>query len=177
MRIIAGLLRGRQFKSPPGRRSHPMSEKMRGALFNVLGDIAGLRVLDAYSGSGAVSFEAASRGAKHVWAIEKSVLAYRTIKKNIESLNLEGIVRVSRANASTWSSNNTGLQFDIVVCDPPYDAIRTDSLSTLTNHVSPNGVFVLSWPGSEEAPVLANLAQIKLNHFGDSQLVFYKKTG
>ena len=85
MRVIAGRLRGRQFKSPPGRRSHPMSEKMRGALFNVLGDIEGLTLLDAFSGSGAISFEAISRGARSVQAVEKAVLAYRTICKNIEA--------------------------------------------------------------------------------------------
>ena len=58
MRVIAGFLGGRVFESPHGHRTHPMSEKMRGAIFGVLGDIKQLRVLDVFSGSGAVSIDA-----------------------------------------------------------------------------------------------------------------------
>jgi 16S rRNA (guanine(966)-N(2))-methyltransferase RsmD len=70
MRIIAGTLGGRTFESPHGRRTHPMSDKVRGSLFNTLGDIDGLTILDAFAGSGALAFEAISRGAEHVLAIE-----------------------------------------------------------------------------------------------------------
>ena len=62
MRIIAGSLGGRVFKAPSGHRTHPMSEKIRGAIFNALGDISDLTVLDAFTGSGALCFEAVSRG-------------------------------------------------------------------------------------------------------------------
>lgn len=173
MRIIAGQLRGRQFKSPPGRRSHPMSEKMRGALFNVLGDINGLRVLDAYAGSGAVSFEAVSRGAGPVQAVEKSVLAYRTIKKNIADLSLEEKIKSSRANVSSWSDNNESL-FDVIIADPPYDDIRFNVLSKLVRHLQPGGIFVLSWPGSEEVEAIAGLKIVKQADYGDSKLVFFR---
>ena len=70
MRIIAGDLKGREFKSPRGRTTRPMSEKTRGALFNTLGDIEGLSVLDGFAGSGALVFEAISRGAVSALAIE-----------------------------------------------------------------------------------------------------------
>jgi 16S rRNA (guanine966-N2)-methyltransferase len=76
VRIIAGSLKGRTFSEPHGHRTHPMSEKVRGALFNALGDIEGLTFLDAFAGSGALSFEAASRGAKSVIAIDKDGPAY-----------------------------------------------------------------------------------------------------
>jgi 16S rRNA (guanine966-N2)-methyltransferase len=58
MRIIAGELKGRNIQEPYGHRTHPMSEKVRGAVFNALGDIEGLAVLDAFAGTGALSFEA-----------------------------------------------------------------------------------------------------------------------
>lgn len=175
MRVIAGQLRGRQFKSPPGRRSHPMSEKMRGALFNSLGDINGLRLLDAYAGSGAMSFEAISRGAEFVQAVEKSVLAYRAIKKNIDSLDLEDRVKATRANVSTWSDNNPDLIFDVVICDPPYDDLRPNILAKLTRHLLADGIYVLSWPGSEEAEAIDGLKIIKQADYGDSKLVFLRK--
>ena len=73
MRIISGVLGGRVFKAPNGNKTHPMSEKIRGAMFNSLGDISGLTVLDAFSGSGAVAIEAFSRGAEHVVAVDSSL--------------------------------------------------------------------------------------------------------
>lgn len=175
MRVISGQLRGRQFKSPAGRRSHPMSEKMRGALFNSLGDITGLTVLDAYAGSGAISFEALSRGAERAIAIDKSVLAYRVIKKNIEALDLEEQVKATRANISTWSDNNDELEFDVVICDPPYDDIRPNIIEKLIRHLVRGGTFVLSWPGSEEAEAMPGLKIIKIADYGDSKLVFFRK--
>lgn len=174
MRVISGSLRGRQFKSPPGHRSHPMSEKMRGALFNALGDIAGLRVLDAYAGSGALSYEAYSRGAKEVIAIEKSVLAHRTIKRNLEELAIPSI-KATRANITTWSDNNPELTFDIVMADPPYNDIRPDALVKLTRHLNPDGIYVLSWPGSEEPIEITGCTIVKHLHYGDSSLVFYQR--
>lgn len=176
MRIISGNLKGRQFKSPPGRRTHPMSEKMRGALFNALGDITNLTVLDAYAGSGAVAFEAISRGAQYVTAVEKSVLAYKTVVNSSKELNVEDEIKVTRANISTWSDNNVDLTFDIVHCDPPYDDIRPNVLNKLIRNVNYGGLFVISWPGGEELEEFAGLKIVKNNNFGDSQLVFYKKT-
>jgi 16S rRNA (guanine966-N2)-methyltransferase len=176
MRIIAGQLRGRQFKSPRSHRSHPMSEKMRGALFNVLGDINGLTVLDAYAGSGAVSYEAISRGAAHATAIDKSVRAYRAIKKNLEELDLTEAVKATRANVSTWSDNNDELMFDIVVCDPAYDDIRPAVLEKLVRHLKAGGIYVLSWPGSEEAEDIKGMKIIKQSDYGDSKLIFFTKT-
>jgi 16S rRNA (guanine966-N2)-methyltransferase len=70
MRIIAGTLKNREFKSPHGHKTHPMSDKVRGSLFNVLGDIEGLTFLDAFTGSGALAVEAASRGAASVIAVD-----------------------------------------------------------------------------------------------------------
>ena len=89
MRVIAGTLGGRNFSSPHTRRTHPMSEKARGALFNALGDIHGLSVLDAFAGSGACSIEAVSRGVQtKSMAIDIDPEAVKTIAENIRSLDL-----------------------------------------------------------------------------------------
>src|ERR1019366_3014872 len=106
MRIIAGKFGGRVIESPKARRTHPMSEKARGGLFNMLGELDGLSVLDAFAGSGALSLEAVSRGAKHVTAIDIDKKAQVAIKKNIQTLDADGFVKPILAGAGSWSDNN-----------------------------------------------------------------------
>jgi len=175
MRIIAGTLKGRQFDAPHGQRTHPMSEKARGGLFSILGDINGLAVLDAFAGSGALSFEAISRGASKAVAIDIDKSANSTIVKGIASLGLQGRMKAIRANASGWSDNNTEIQFDIVFAAPPYDDVQPQLVQKLTKHVKPSGLYILDWPSQMEAPELDGLELIKQQNYGDAQLVFYRK--
>jgi len=175
MRIIAGELGGRNFDSPHGNRTHPMSDKMRGALFNALGDIHRLTVLDVFSGSGAISFEALSRGAVHATAVEIDKEAYRTIRQNSELLGVTDRIDIVMARASGWSLRRQHLLFDIIICDPPYDNLQIPALQKLCRHMKASSIFVLSWPGKEDLPLLPALKVIKQNQHGDGQLIFYKK--
>jgi 16S rRNA (guanine966-N2)-methyltransferase len=175
MRIIAGSLKGRAFDSPGGHRTHPMSDKIRGALFNVLGDVQGLTVLDAFAGSGALSFEAVSRGATSALALELDKDAFRTVADNITQLGLKDRINVLRKNVKGWSRNNPQLQFDIVLADPPYDDIRPDLLQNLVQQVKEGGLMVISWPGKEPARKFEGLVQLSANKYGDAQLVFYRR--
>lgn len=175
MRVIAGRLGGRNFESPKTHRTHPMSDKVRGALFNALGDLTGLTVLDAFAGSGACSIEAISRGAASVLAIDIDVEAVKTIAENLRQLGLEGVITLRRKNISGWSRNNQTSQFDVVLADPPYDDIRPDVLERLSAHVTPGGLYVLSWPGNEAVREFKGLEMISHKTYGDAQLVFYRK--
>jgi 16S rRNA (guanine966-N2)-methyltransferase len=176
MRIIAGSLKGQQFQAPHGHRTHPMSDKMRGALFNVLGDIEGLTFLDAYAGSGGLAFEAISRGAKEVVAVDKDSSAQKTISINVKDLRLDKKIKVIKANIAGWSIHNMEKKFDIVLMDPPYEEINSSHLQKLINrHVKKSGLAVLSFPGHEKVPEF-DLAETVLNkNYGDGQLVFYRK--
>jgi 16S rRNA (guanine966-N2)-methyltransferase len=175
MRIIAGRLGGRTFDSPSGHRTHPMSEKARGAIFNALGELSGLTVLDAFAGSGALAYEAISRGADSALAIDVDKYAYEAIQTNIKTLGLEEHVIPMRKNISGWSRNNRDKKFDVVLVDPPYTDIRPDVIERLAEHVKPGGIFVLSWPGSEKIRDIENLEQLSHKDYGDIQLVFYRK--
>lgn len=175
MRIIAGGLKGREFKSPRGNKTHPMSDKVRGALFNVLGDISGLSFLDAFAGSGALSFEAVSRGAASAIAIDNDKNAAKTVAENIKALGLENVKSI-QAGASSWSENNQDKQFDIVLLDPPYDDLQINLLEKLADrHVKPDGLAVLSFAGKIEPPDLG-IEVVANKNYGDSQLIFYRKT-
>ncbi|MBP9761844.1 RsmD family RNA methyltransferase [Candidatus Saccharibacteria bacterium] len=175
MRVIAGSLGGRVFASPKGNRTHPMSEKARGAIFNALGDVTELSFLDAYAGSGALAIEAVSRGAKSVLAIDNDVDAAKTIAQNIQTLGVSDKVEVLLKNISGWSRNHQTVQFDIVLADPPYTDIRPNVLERLAVHVRRGGLLVLSWPGGERVRDFSGLAQVSRKPLGDIQLVFYRK--
>jgi 16S rRNA (guanine(966)-N(2))-methyltransferase RsmD len=174
MRIIAGWLGGRTFESPGGHRTHPMSDKARGAIFGVLGDIKGLTVLDAFAGSGALAFEAISRGAKHATAIEVDKAAHAVIEKNIRSLGLEDRVKAIRAFANAWSTRHQAEHFDLIFLDPPYDNIPWRDLKVLPRHLAADGTLVLSWPGRVEHLHFDGLREVKAKDYGDAHLVFYQ---
>jgi len=174
MRIIAGRLGGRIFDSPPGQRTHPMSDKMRGALFNALGTMDGLTVLDAFAGSGALSFEAISRGADKAVAIDIDKGAIDTVLRSAHGLGIGDRVKASRVGLSSWLETYKAEQFDIVLADPPYDDLQIRTLQKLVARLAPKGIFVLSWPGKQKAPDFENLELLQQNGHGDSQLLFYR---
>lgn len=176
MRIIAGSLSGRIFDAPPGHRTHPMSERIRGALFNALGDISGLTVLDAYAGSGALAFEAVSRGAESALCLDVDKSAAQTISSNIHKLGLIDKISVTKAAATAWSKRHPTQQFDIVLLDPPYSQVEPKDLLQLSGHAKTGGIIVLSLPpdnGFAYAPSRQELISSK--NYGDASLYFYRQ--
>lgn len=177
MRIIAGALKGRQFDSPRTERTHPMSEKARGALFNVLGDIQGLTVLDAFAGSGALSFEAVSRGAAAVTAIDSDKQAQKVIAQNIRALHVARHATLINAATNAWLATSPSAEFDIILCDPPYNDTQEALIGRLGERVKPGGLLVLSWPAEQSPPQFAGLTLLNTRTHGDAQLVFYRRLG
>lgn len=149
---------------------------MRGALFNVLGDISDLTIFDAYGGSGAIAFEAVSRGAKNAFITEIDPIVAKTITANIKSLGLKDTVRLVRANAASYSINHPYEHFNIVICDPPYDDIHPTQIIQLGNNVSKDGLLVISKPTGSADFDLDGLELISKKNYGDGTLVFYRKS-
>jgi 16S rRNA (guanine966-N2)-methyltransferase len=176
MRIVAGTLRGKQFQEMHKHRMHPMGEKIRGALFNILGDIEDLTFLDAFAGSGALSLEAVSRGAKSSVAIEKDRAAHALIDRNVIDLRIDKKVDVVRANTAGWSIHNMEKKFDIVLLDPPFSDMQVNLLHKLVKrHVKAGGLAVLSAPAKFDLPEFEETKVIVQKSYGDAQLVFYHK--
>jgi 16S rRNA (guanine966-N2)-methyltransferase len=121
LRIVAGTCGGRRIETPPGRSTRPTSDRVREALFSILGPAAveGADVLDLFAGSGALGIEALSRGAASATFVESDARAAATIRRNLDSLGLEG--RVHKRDAFAWlAAADDG--FDLVFADPPYSS-------------------------------------------------------
>lgn len=128
MRIVGGRWRGRALtsvgKGDAGAHLRPTTDRVRESLFNVLehGDypsLEGARVLDLFAGTGALGFEALSRGADHLFFVENGAVAGRLISKNCDILQCHSEVDVLRADAGRLRANK-GAAFDMVFADPPY---------------------------------------------------------
>jgi 16S rRNA (guanine966-N2)-methyltransferase len=118
LRVVAGEFKGRRLAAPRGARTRPTADRVREALFSMLGDVGGARVLDLYAGSGALGIEALSRGAASAVFVERDAQAVAAIERNLEPLDVEA--SVARADVARWLTRAEG-RFDLVFCDPPYD--------------------------------------------------------
>ena len=174
IRIIAGKFGGRSIAAPQSNRTHPMGERIRGSLFNILGDLSGYTVLDAFAGSGALGLEALSRGAEFVTFIEKDKLAYDTIVKNTISLDVEDRVQTVHATIAKWDETVQSQQFDLILADPPYHDLQLSTVSRLTKYLKPNGLMVLSYPGRESASTVNGVVVVDNRSYGDAALAFYR---
>ncbi len=128
MRITGGSCRGRVLKTLSGKEIRPTSDKVREALFNILGPrAAGAAVLDLFAGSGSLGLEALSRGAKRATFVEKDRRALAVIRQNVEKLNFEDRARLERFDVLSGSARLRRLDgpFDIVFLDPPYQLTKT----------------------------------------------------
>ena len=146
LRIIAGRLKSRLLKMPQYHQAHPMSDRGRMALFNILGDLTDTElVLDAYAGSGSLAFEALSRGAQRAVIIEINRRIYPQLVENVRLLGLKERVQVYRANNTTCLAN-LNLEFDLIFLDPPYPEIKAENLLKISRFLKKDGRLVLSYP-------------------------------
>ncbi|HTN22898.1 MAG TPA: 16S rRNA (guanine(966)-N(2))-methyltransferase RsmD [Solirubrobacteraceae bacterium] len=121
MRVVAGLYGGRRLVAPAGSATRPTSDRVREALFSVLGaSVQGARVLDLYAGSGALGIEALSRGAAAAVFVDHAPKAIAAIRANLEALGIEAPVHRMAARAALRPPPTAAAAYDLVFLDPPY---------------------------------------------------------
>ena len=120
MRVVAGRYKGRRLHAPPGRATRPTADRVREALFQLLGPLDGLRVLDLFAGSGALAIEALSRGAAHAVLVDSDPRAIAAARRNLEAI--QAPADVHRRDALAFLRDYTGAAFDLVLLDPPYSS-------------------------------------------------------
>lgn len=147
MRIIGGKLKRAAIKAPKGPNVRPTTDRVREALFNVLvarSSIEGTHALDLFAGTGAVGFEALSRGAAHVVFVEADASVLRVAKENASALGVQTSCNFVRSDALQWLNKTHVRKFDLIFADPPYDLDKLPELPTFARaHLTQNGLFVL----------------------------------
>jgi 16S rRNA (guanine966-N2)-methyltransferase len=121
VRIVAGRWRSRRLETPPGAATRPTSDRVREALFSILGPrVEGARVLDLFAGSGALGLEALSRGAATATFVDSAPAAIAAVRANLRALGAEADVRRADALRFLRAAAGQAAHYDLVLLDPPY---------------------------------------------------------
>ncbi len=168
MRIVAGTHRGRRLVAPPGRDTRPTSDRVREAVFSILGPLEGAAVLDLFAGSGALGLEALSRGAARVTFVERAPAALKAIAANVAALGVDADVRARDVRAFVRDASAAGGPYDLVFLDPPYrDAAGLGPALELAPLLAAGGRAV-SESDRREPLALAGLAVTDERRYGDT---------
>ena len=175
MRIISGTRRGARIAAPKGVATRPTGDRVREAVFDLIGPVDGAAVLDLFAGSGALGLEALSRGAARAVFVEADRAACKTIAANLEKLALTG-ARVVRDDAvrALRAEIGGGRLYDLVLCDPPYGtfaSMQTALADLLPRVLAPDGLLVVE-TGAKEEPELP-LRLVTSRRYGTARVTLY----
>ena len=181
MRVVAGRLGGRQLRAPRGRETRPTSDRVREALFAMLGPVDDLRVLDLFAGSGALAIEALSRGAATATLVERDPRAVAVIRGNLAALDLgpeRARVVHAPARVALRDASAAGEAYDLVLLDPPYRdaAVLGRELSRgLLAVLAPDARVVAE--SDRRAPLELGLPLVRERRYGDTLIRIHAPHG
>ena len=175
MRVVAGEHRGQRLAPPRRAGTRPTADRVREALFSVLGPVDDLRVLDLYAGSGALGIEALSRGAAEATFVDSDPAAARAVRSNLERIGIEG-GRVFRADALSFlrGAARHGDRWDLVLLDPPYKLAPRlgPALGPLLVSVAAPAARIVC-ESSVKQPLRLDLPLIDERRYGDTAMLLY----
>ena len=174
MRVIAGSHRGARLVAPRGRDVRPTSDRVREAVFSILGSLEGLKVLDLFAGSGAIGIEALSRGAAEATFVDDAPAAIEAIKANLERLQLSATVRRGDALMFVERARARAPQYDLVFVDPPYRhaGVLGGLLSSSLPPVLAPSARVLT-ESDRRAPLTLDFPLLDERRYGDTLIRIY----
>jgi len=178
MRVTGGMVKGRRLASIQGQDIRPTSDKVREAIFNLIGqDVSETKVLDLFAGTGSLGIEALSRGAQRALFIDNSEKAVRLIRENLDRCGLGGrgfVVRKDLNKGLPWGSPLLREKMDLVFMDPPYrKGMITPLLEALLDRqvLSPLPVVVAETSKTESLPHrVGKLRLVKERRYGDTRI-------
>lgn len=184
MRVIAGTAKGRKLKAVPSEDTRPITDRTKEALFSILGSwIIEGRVLDLFSGTGAVGIEALSRGAAHATFVEKSQAATRIIGENLRTTGLAARALVKRTDVFNFLDQSPphDQAYDLIYIAPPqYQQLWRKTLQKIDRQVdqwllADGAVVVQIHPVEYEEVPLQNLVLYDQRKYGSTLLCFYQR--
>ena len=183
LRVIAGELRGRRLRVPPGGSVRPTSERVREAVFSTLGDLRGCSVLDLFAGSGSLGIEALSRGASTAVFVERDERTAGILRRNLRDLGLEGRARVLRCpvGSALAALAREGRRFERVFVDPPYGRPVSELEALLAaigrDLLAEAGVVVVEGDRRDPVASPAGLEPVRERTYGDTRIVWLSPVG
>ena len=169
LRIIAGEFKGRRLKVPSGRTVRPTGERVREAWFSILQQfIPGARVLDLFAGSGALGFEALSRGAVSVDFVETQRFSLAALHANAETLKVEDRVTIHRVDAVRFAERLQPGQYDVAFADPPYATDSAERLAAVFRAIPFATVFAIEHEANRE------VGSDDTRRYGDTAVTFLR---
>ena len=180
MRIVGGQWGGRRLTVPRGEATRPTSDRVREALFSILGDLRTVRVLDLCAGTGAVGLEALSRGAAHATFVEKNSAALKALNSNVAALSVPIdqflLYRLDLRRAAIRLQGPYGF----IYVDPPYDLVNDLTpliFAVVQDNLSVDGVAVIEHRRRDPAPdPPTGLIRDDVRLYGDTALAFYRQS-
>jgi 16S rRNA (guanine966-N2)-methyltransferase len=180
MRVIAGTLRGRRLSAPKGReRTRPTSDRVREAVFAMLGDVGGASVLDLFAGTGALGIEALSRGAERAVFVERERAALQALRANLDDLGLaapRAELRAGEALAALRGARKRGETYDLVFVDPPYglaSELQGPLSATLPGALEPQARVVAESDRRSPLTLAPALGLLRERRYGDTLIAIY----
>lgn len=173
MRVVAGEWRGRRLRFPRGRATRPTADRVREALFSMLGDVSGARVLDLFAGSGALGIEALSRGAGSAVFVERSRAAATIIRENLDELDASA--RVVESDVLSFLTREQG-EYDLVFLDPPYDSAPrlAASLNERLPAVTSEGARIVT-ESDRRRPLELPFPLVRERTYGDTRIAIHAR--
>jgi 16S rRNA (guanine966-N2)-methyltransferase len=174
MRVVAGVHRGRVLVAPPGRETRPTSDRVREALFSILADVSGARVLDLFAGSGALAIEALSRGAAQATLVDSSGPAIDAVRRNLAMLGIEAETHRLTASRFLERARQNARQYDLVFIDPPYRRASTlgrGLTATLTPVLAADARVIAE--SDRRSPLKLGLRLLDERRYGDTLIQIY----
>ncbi len=174
LKITSGIYGGRKLVQPKTDKTRPVMERTRHAIFQVLGDLTGLDVLDLYAGSGALGLEALSLGANSTTFVDTARVAIDAIKSNCTTLEIAQKVVIVNSKVEDFIKANQST-YNIIFFDPPYANLDQRQLKLAADQLAPDGILVVSCSVKTELPdKLGKAMVVKLKKYGDTQIAYYK---
>jgi 16S rRNA (guanine(966)-N(2))-methyltransferase RsmD len=181
IRVIAGSAKGRRLKLVPGESTRPIMDRVKQALFNILGDaILEARVLDLFAGTGGVGIEALSRGAAYAEFVESGRVAVNIIRENLHATGLLPLARIIRSDVFIHLRNAPREGFDYVHIAPPqYRGLWSKTLQALEakpEWVNPDGIVCVQIdPREYQAQKLAHFTLVDERNYANTRLCLYER--